>query len=639
MATGRGTGGLIGGAGAVNTATGIGGGLTRKQVQRNSPDTPPTPPTYTPEELSRLRSITDPETPPERAADAAEEFIPFAPQDPVLARAVAGALARGERPQEAAQVVEEALANFPEDPGLREMRKLFAKKVDEKPGSIANKASSFIKGLIGKGAEEPEEDGARTADERRASPRESAPDDVQLASIGPAAGAAPARAGVLAQAAAKAGVSQMRLGDTRKALGSFTQAIKEDPANWSAWRLRSLARRRLGDHRGAYDDATQALRLNPRDGWSYKARALTLIDMERWPEAENDLGQALKLDRRDADAYRARSILWERQGLREKMLEDLRRAAELDPAFESLYREAMGAGRPLRSAERSRRWPFVSGAVLLMLLAFWAKRVFGRAVTAVAARPSPSEEPGGIVGFQIVRQLGQGGMGVVYEAFDRALERRVALKRMKDDISADPRERRRFLKEARLVAALKHPNVIEIHSVIEQGADLYLVFEYVQGETLSAVLERRGKLAPGEALSFLKPVAAALDYAHSMGIVHQDLKPSNILVSREGVKVMDFGIARRLQETLSTMSRGEVVGTPAYMAPEQAVGRVLPAADVYALGVCAYQMVSGSLPPPGGGINGFSGAWRGPIARALDSEPQKRFPTAGALVLALEASA
>jgi len=245
--------------------------------------------------------------------------------------------------------------------------------------------------------------------------------------------------------------------------------------------------------------------------------------------------------------------------------------------------------------------------------------------------------------------LGQGGMGVVYEAMDLGLQRAVALKKLRPEVADNPRERGRFLKEARTVAALKHPNIVEIHAIHEDEEGLYLVFERVGGESLHERLGR-GPLSPADASSFLKQIASALDYAHAQGVVHQDLKPANVMIDGAAAKVMDFGIARRVQETLSTMSKIEVAGTPAYMAPEQEQGVVTPSADVFALGVCAYEVLTGTLPFPTGGVMlkaqkmyrkpsetvpGLRAEVDAAIARALEPRPEQRWPTASSFIDAL----
>lgn len=252
-------------------------------------------------------------------------------------------------------------------------------------------------------------------------------------------------------------------------------------------------------------------------------------------------------------------------------------------------------------------------------------------------------------GFRVVKTLGQGGMGVVYEAVDLGLQRTVALKKLRPEVAENARERGRFLKEARTVAALKHPNIVEIHAVHEDAEGLFIVFERVPGETLHELIGR-GPVAPAEAAALFKQIAAALDYAHGQGVVHQDLKPANVMIHAGQAKVMDFGIARRVQETLSTMSKIEVAGTPAYMSPEQEQGVVTPSADVFALGACAYETLTGALPfPTGGMMLKAQKMYRKPseaapslkpgvdavIARALEPRPEDRCPSASSFVDAL----
>jgi serine/threonine-protein kinase len=263
--------------------------------------------------------------------------------------------------------------------------------------------------------------------------------------------------------------------------------------------------------------------------------------------------------------------------------------------------------------------------------------------------PAPTLE-----GFEIIRKLGEGGMGIVYEAMDRTLRRRCALKQMRDHIASDPRQRRRFLREASTVASLRHPNIVEIHSAFESEGQLYLVFEFVAGECLNERLER-GALPPNEAVALLRQMARALDYAHAKGVIHQDLKPGNIMVSNEGAKVMDFGIARQTDaRTPLTTTTGEIVGTPFYMAPEQESGEPVKQSDIFALGVCAYEMLSGRRPfetvaclfpklegkyrPLSELSPGLSKRIDEVIAKALNARPALRHATAQDFIADLEAA-
>ena len=199
--------------------------------------------------------------------------------------------------------------------------------------------------------------------------------------------------------------------------------------------------------------------------------------------------------------------------------------------------------------------------------------------------------------YQIERVLGSGGMATVYLAHDRELGRLVALKLLAENLAADAQYRARFLREARLAAGLAHLNVVQVYDVGEDERGLFIVLEYVEGETLAATLRRCGRLPPEEAVRIGIQVCAGLEQAHAAGLVHRDIKPQNILLSRDGTaKISDFGIARRLDGTGLT-EHGAVLGSASYLAPEQARGEpVSAAADLYALGVVLYELLTGRPP-------------------------------------------
>jgi serine/threonine-protein kinase len=205
--------------------------------------------------------------------------------------------------------------------------------------------------------------------------------------------------------------------------------------------------------------------------------------------------------------------------------------------------------------------------------------------------------------YSLERELGRGGMGIVYLARDVALDRLVAIKLFPPDLAAQPALRERFLREARTAARLSHPNIVPIHAVEESGRLVWFVMAYVPGESLAQRLGR-GALTPADAARILRDVAWALGYAHSQGIVHRDVKPDNILLETGGRRalVADFGIAAPARGDLG--AEGTVVGTVAYLSPEQARGDAVDGrSDVYAVGVVGYRALADRLPYPASSLS------------------------------------
>jgi two-component system LytT family response regulator len=210
-----------------------------------------------------------------------------------------------------------------------------------------------------------------------------------------------------------------------------------------------------------------------------------------------------------------------------------------------------------------------------------------------------------IVHYRVISPLGEGGMGAVYLADDTRLGRRVALKVLPANLAADPERMHRFVQEAKLASALTHPNIAYIYEIGEDRGLRFLAMEYVEGEPLSVRMSR-GPMALAELLSIGTQVSDALDDAHSKGIVHRDIKPSNLMLTPRGyVKVLDFGLAKLearngREETQVMTSAGVVMGTVAYMSPEQALGRDMDhRTDLFSLGVVLYEMATARLPFPG----------------------------------------
>jgi TolB-like protein len=271
--------------------------------------------------------------------------------------------------------------------------------------------------------------------------------------------------------------------------------------------------------------------------------------------------------------------------------------------------------------------------------------------------------------YKILDRIGSGGMGEVYRARDTRLGRTVAIKVLPPDLADDPDRRERFLREARVAAALSHPNIAALYEIGEDSGQLYLVFEFVPGEPLSKVIAGR-PLNPRRAMQFATQVADALADAHAVGIVHCDIKPDNIVITPKGnAKVLDFGLAAwtaggaartQAAQAVTTVATaaGAALGTLAYMSPEQARGEAVDArTDIFSLGVALYEMLTGSRPfqgttpaalglqvvekpvPPPSTINrGVPKELDAVVSRALQKDPTARFDSAAMLAAELRAA-
>ncbi|MFJ8861052.1 protein kinase [Streptomyces sp. NPDC102451] len=263
--------------------------------------------------------------------------------------------------------------------------------------------------------------------------------------------------------------------------------------------------------------------------------------------------------------------------------------------------------------------------------------------------------------YQLRDLLGEGGMASVYLAYDSALDRQVAIKTLHTELGREQSFRERFRREAQAVAKLQHTNIVSVFDTGEDelgGALMpYIVMEYVEGQPLGSVLQsdiqQYGAMPAEKALKVTADVLAALETSHEMGLVHRDIKPGNVMMTKRGVvKVMDFGIARAMQSGVTSMTQtGMVVGTPQYLSPEQALGRGVDArSDLYSVGIMLFQLLTGRIPfdadsplaiayahvqeepvAPSSINRSITPAMDALVARALKKNPNERFPSAAAM--------
>jgi serine/threonine protein kinase len=262
--------------------------------------------------------------------------------------------------------------------------------------------------------------------------------------------------------------------------------------------------------------------------------------------------------------------------------------------------------------------------------------------------------------YRIVELLGSGAMGTVHVAVDTFIERAVAIKSLRPELTRDPDFVSRFRAEATSLARLNHPNITTLYSPILEGSDLYMVMELVRGRPLDDVLRERGKpVGVKESLAIIAQAADGLSYAHQMGVIHRDIKPANLMIGNDGrVKIMDFGIAR-VQGSVRLTRAGTAVGTPLYMSPEQCRGKEGDErSDLYSLAIVLYELLSGAPPFTGtteydliqAQINtnppplvpravGVTPELESAIMTALAKQPEQRFPSVRAFSDAIGATA
>lgn len=246
-------------------------------------------------------------------------------------------------------------------------------------------------------------------------------------------------------------------------------------------------------------------------------------------------------------------------------------------------------------------------------------------------------------------------MGAVYKALQLDVERTVAVKMLSGDLAADPEFLERFRQEAKIIARLSHPNIVNVIGIEPWKDTFCIVMEFLEGRSLQEILEREMRLDPQRAVIIAFQIAQALHYAHTRGIIHRDIKPDNIMVMEDGeIKVTDFGIARWAESSLKTQT-GAMIGTPRYMSPEQARGKNVDSrSDVYSLGLMLYHLVTGYLAfdatnavdmallqqyppaPPSAILPGIPPELEALIMKSIEAKPGKRYQTAQKMAIALE---
>jgi serine/threonine-protein kinase len=250
--------------------------------------------------------------------------------------------------------------------------------------------------------------------------------------------------------------------------------------------------------------------------------------------------------------------------------------------------------------------------------------------------------------YKIVEKVGQGGMGSVYKAVHSKLDQTVAIKVLSSEFSDNPSMRKRFINEARIQAKFSHPNVVNVLNFFEIENNAYLVMEFIEGDTLEKVLQRKGTLQIEEALNISYSVLNALMFMHSKGVVHRDIKPANIMFTRSNVvKVADFGIAKSVDEKTKHTKTG-MLGSVMYLTPEQILGQQTSAAtDIYSFGITLYKMLTGRTPfrsksefeimkshleedpvPPNEYNDYISKSLSKVILKSISKDPQKRYSSA-----------
>ena len=439
---------------------------------------------------------------------------------------------------------------------------------------------------------------------------------------------------------------RLAAGDAEGALQAAEKSIRRNPGSAIGYVLKAQALNKLRRFDEAEEAAKRALDRDPENEKAYKSLIWAQLHNGKAEEASANASRLLRIQPDNAEAYLMRGFAKELLGDRMGMLRDLERAARLDPRYrghlakaragELLFDPKASDSEKLLDAiqfeeppEPKRALPFVAIGLTLLIFSIGTPLVNmliqRRRQSAVGAgtrtstleferrteNDAPVHEDLLAGKFRLDQMVGRGGMGKVWKATDTTLDRPVAIKQMVEMESGPEQTEllKMYRKEARTLANLHHPGIVDIYEVLDLHDGIYLVFEWIEGKTVHQMLAEEHKLPLHRVLQILEPVLEALTLAHSEGVVHRDMKPANIMVSEAGhVKLMDFGIARAAgQDKVVEMANGNIqmvsdtrtntiAGTPAYRGPEAARGIVTPAFDIYGVGATFYEMLTGKLP-------------------------------------------
>lgn len=413
------------------------------------------------------------------------------------------------------------------------------------------------------------------------------------------------------------------------AIAEYSEAIRVDPKHAGAHFGRGMCYGKKGDLHTARLDFDETTRLNPRHAEAFINRGYCWFTMGQHQRAITDYEWALRINPRQVEAINNRGVAWREMGEYDKAIADFKAVLAIDPKHD------LAPGNLRDVLERK-----------------------ARAGGGQPDQSPPSSTPMRLGEYRLIRKIGQGAMGTVYEAIQEGLERRVALKVLSKVLMSDKKFVSRFKREARAVSQLNHPNIVTIFQIGEEDGLHYFSMEFVDGRSLDKLLKQRGKLGVAESLTLITQAAHGLAHAWNCNVVHRDVKPGNLLLASNGIiKIADFGLAKAPDANEALTMTGAVVGTPYYMSPEQIRNAkdVDFRADIYSLGATLFHLVTGRAPFEGESpfeiaikvatmptprVREINPAVPPPIAEMIEKmlvkNPQERFQQANELLTALK---